>query len=33
MFELYEPSPGILGFYAKVAEAAEGWDGRDPIRA
>jgi catechol 2,3-dioxygenase-like lactoylglutathione lyase family enzyme len=33
MFELYQPSPGILGFYAKVAEAADGWDGRDPIRA
>ena len=25
-------APGILGFYAMVADAAEGWDGRDPIR-
>ena len=33
MLELYQPSSSILGFYAKVAEAALGWDGRDPIRA
>jgi catechol 2,3-dioxygenase-like lactoylglutathione lyase family enzyme len=32
MFELYEPTPGLVGFYAMVAKAAENWDGRDPIR-
>jgi len=32
MIELYEPSPGLTGFYAMVAAAAEGWDGADPIR-
>jgi len=32
MIELYEPTPGLTGFYAMVAAAAEGWDGADPIR-
>jgi hypothetical protein len=32
MLELYEPSPGLTGFYAMVAGAAHGWDGEDPIR-
>ena len=31
-FELYEPSPGLLGFYAMVRDAAAGWDGSDPVR-
>jgi hypothetical protein len=32
MLELYEPTPQLVGFYDMVARAAEGWDGRDPIR-
>jgi hypothetical protein len=32
MLELYQRSPGLLGFYAMVAAAAEGWDGSDPVR-
>ena len=32
LIELYEPSPGLTGFYAMVAAAAEGWEGDDPIR-
>ena len=32
MIELYEPLPGLTGFYDMVAQAADGWDGRDPIR-
>lgn len=32
MVELYEPSPGLRGFYRMVAEAAAGWDGNDPLR-
>lgn len=32
MIELYEPSAGLIGFYAHVTEAASGWDGRDPLR-
>lgn len=32
MLELYEPTPQLTGFYALVAEAAKGWDGRDPVR-
>ena len=32
MIELYEPTPGLTGFYAMVAAAAEGWDGTDPVR-
>lgn len=30
--ELYEPSAALLGFYAMVARAAEGWDGSQPVR-
>lgn len=32
MIELYEPSEQLLGFYAMVREAAEGWDGSEPLR-
>lgn len=32
MLELYEPTDQLTGFYAMVREAAQGWDGRDPIR-
>lgn len=32
MFELYEPSDQLTGFYAMVREAAHGWDGSDLIR-
>lgn len=32
MIELYEPSAGLLGFYERVAAAAVGWDGTDPVR-
>ena len=31
-WELYESSPGLLGFYAMVRAAHENWDGRDPVR-
>lgn len=31
-FELYPPTPGLRGFYAMVANAADGWDGTDPVR-
>lgn len=32
MVEVYEGQPGLLGFYAAIKAAAEGWDGSDPIR-
>lgn len=32
MLELYEPSEMLTGFYAFVADAAQGWDGREPLR-
>jgi hypothetical protein len=32
MLELYEPADALTGFYALVARAAAGWDGRDPVR-
>jgi hypothetical protein len=32
MIELYVASESLQGFYAMVAEAANGWDGRDPVR-
>jgi catechol 2,3-dioxygenase-like lactoylglutathione lyase family enzyme len=32
MLELYEPTPQLTGFYDFVADAAQGWDGRDLIR-
>ena len=31
-FEVYEPSPRLLDFYAMVAATASGWDGADPVR-
>lgn len=32
MVELYEPSPGLVGFYELVAAASRGWDGAEPVR-
>lgn len=32
MLELYEPGPGLTRFYEMVADAADNWDGLDPIR-
>jgi len=32
MFELYERGPRVLDFYARIADAAVGWDGAAPIR-
>ena len=32
MIELYVSTDHIRGFYAMVADAAHGWDGRDPVR-
>jgi hypothetical protein len=32
LLEVYEPSPGVRKLYAMVADAARGWDGRDPAR-
>jgi hypothetical protein len=32
MLELYEPTAQLTGFYAIVAAAAQGWDGRDLVR-
>jgi Glyoxalase/Bleomycin resistance protein/Dioxygenase superfamily len=32
LVELYEPTDSILAFYGKVAQAANGWHGRDPVR-
>jgi catechol 2,3-dioxygenase-like lactoylglutathione lyase family enzyme len=32
MLELYEPTAQLTGFYDFVAEAAQGWDGRDLLR-
>jgi hypothetical protein len=32
MLELYEPTVQLTGFYDFVAQAAQGWDGRDLIR-
>ena len=33
MFELYEPTAHLRGFYAAVAAAAVDWDGSDPLRS
>lgn len=33
MLELYPRSERLLAFYARVADAACGWDGSDPVRA
>jgi catechol 2,3-dioxygenase-like lactoylglutathione lyase family enzyme len=32
MFELYEPVERLVRFYRMVADAADGWDGSDPVR-
>ena len=32
LIEMYEPSERLLGFYARIAEAASGWDGSEPVR-
>ncbi len=32
LLEVYEPSPGVLRLYGKVADAARGWNGEDPVR-
>ncbi len=32
MLELYEPTERLHRFYADVAAAADGWDGRHPVR-
>lgn len=32
LVELYEPSDPLRAFYARVADAATGWDGADPVR-
>jgi hypothetical protein len=31
-WELYEPTPSLLGFYDMVRDASVEWDGRDPVR-
>ena len=31
-FEIYEEDPGLRRFYAMVEEAAQGWDGSEPLR-
>lgn len=33
MLELYEPTEGLAGFYAFVADAARNWDGTEPVRS
>lgn len=33
MIELYERSEGLESFYAMIRDAADGWDGHDPLRA
>lgn len=33
MVEVIEPSPAILGSFAFIRRAAEGWDGSDPVRS
>jgi hypothetical protein len=30
--EIYEPSSGLVDFYAMVADAAKDWNGADPVR-
>lgn len=32
LLEIYEPSPRLADLYGRVAAAASGWDGRDPLR-
>ena len=31
-WELYQTSPGLLGFYAMVKQAHDSWDGSQPVR-
>lgn len=31
LLEIYEPTPALVGFYARIAAAADGWDGTDPV--
>jgi catechol 2,3-dioxygenase-like lactoylglutathione lyase family enzyme len=31
-WELYEPSPALLGFYELVRSSSLGWNGEDPVR-
>ena len=33
MIEIYERSESLLGFYAMVKAAAQGWQGEDPLRS
>lgn len=33
MVEIYVATPGLRGFYAMVAGAAQAWDGADPVRS
>jgi hypothetical protein len=33
LLEIYELDAGLGGFYRMVAQAADGWDGRDPVRS
>jgi len=32
MIELYKPLPQLSGFYDFVRQAAQGFDGKDPVR-
>lgn len=32
MVELFEATPGLMTFFARVEAASHGWDGSDPIR-
>lgn len=32
LVEIYEPRPTILALYRKVSDAADDWDGTDPVR-
>jgi catechol 2,3-dioxygenase-like lactoylglutathione lyase family enzyme len=32
LVEMYEPSERLVGFYRRIADAAQNWDGRDPVR-
>ena len=32
LIEMYEPTDGLLGFYAMVENAAKDWDGSKPVR-
>ena len=32
LWEIYQPSERLIDFYAMVAQAADGWDGSDPVR-